>query len=275
MSSAKEDTTESLKKLQDFLGDLMILGSLQGFRYFRPWVRGREELLLFVVNKDLSWQTARCPRSRIASPAEGHGVAWVPLDDRSPQSQKRILRAGNLVNWTGAMNSTPAKTPAPGCGQGDVGLPPASPCDREGADCTLFLLAGYTRYQRPYAWLRSDCQWLLASSASGGATKDIPLKLDSTTNRYRRAVQLWEMVAELVTLCTWPPPSNPFSLDMSHFESLPLTESFLASGAMTSFLHKLVIHGDREQPYHSKVVEELEALTGFTSRPCWRCRDRS
>uniref|UniRef100_A0A673M824 Si:dkey-19b23.7 n=1 Tax=Sinocyclocheilus rhinocerous TaxID=307959 RepID=A0A673M824_9TELE len=41
------------KKLQHFLSELAILGSLQGFHYFQPWLRGREELLLTVVNDDL------------------------------------------------------------------------------------------------------------------------------------------------------------------------------------------------------------------------------
>lgn len=70
---------EQKRKLQHFLGDLALLGSLQvwphqhararsahlsqnhkitllplqGFKYFQPWLRGKEELLLTVVNEDL------------------------------------------------------------------------------------------------------------------------------------------------------------------------------------------------------------------------------
>lgn len=68
---------EQRRKLQQFLNDLALLGSLQvsertsgvhvdnphfvfkisfvsqGFKYFQPWLRGKEELLLTVVNEDL------------------------------------------------------------------------------------------------------------------------------------------------------------------------------------------------------------------------------
>ncbi|CDQ97008.1 unnamed protein product [Oncorhynchus mykiss] len=53
MSSGSKREREQRKKLQHFLTDLALLGSLQGFRYFQPWLRGREELLLTVVNEDL------------------------------------------------------------------------------------------------------------------------------------------------------------------------------------------------------------------------------
>ncbi|XP_059831164.1 uncharacterized protein si:dkey-19b23.7 isoform X4 [Hypanus sabinus] len=188
MNSAAEDSTRSVQQLQDFLGDLLILGSLQGFRYFQPWLRGREELLLSVVNKDLSWKIARGARVPITSPTESHGFGLTPPGDPSPLMPLRLQKRTS------------------GNGQGDVGLPPASPCDHE------------------------------------------------------VVVPIWEIVSELVSLCTWPPPSNPFTLDLRHLESLPLTERFLATGALTSFLQKLVIHGDWEQPYHSKVLEDLETL---------------
>ncbi|XP_072905071.1 uncharacterized protein [Hemitrygon akajei] len=218
----------------------------EGFRYFQPWLRGREELLLSVVNKDLSWKIARGARVPITSPTESHGFGQTPPGDPSPLMPLRLQKRTS------------------GNGQGDVGLPPASPCDHEvvvpGPDCTLFLLTGYTTYQQPLVWLRSHHPHLLRSAAGDGADNDIPLRLESTAGWHRNAVQIWEIVSELVSLCTWPPPSNPFTLDLRHLESLPLTERFLATGALTSFLQKLVIHGDWEQPYHSKVLEDLETL---------------
>ncbi|XP_059831163.1 uncharacterized protein si:dkey-19b23.7 isoform X3 [Hypanus sabinus] len=203
MNSAAEDSTRSVQQLQDFLGDLLILGSLQGFRYFQPWLRGREELLLSVVNKDLSWKIARGARVPITSPTESHGFGLTPPGDPSPLMPLRLQKRTS------------------GNGQGDVGLPPASPCDHEvvvpGPDCTLFLLTGYTTYQQPLVWLRSHHPHLLRSAAGDGADNDIPLRLESTAGWHR-------------------------------------------NGALTSFLQKLVIHGDWEQPYHSKVLEDLETL---------------
>ncbi|GCB84358.1 hypothetical protein scyTo_0024968, partial [Scyliorhinus torazame] len=72
-----------MKRLQDFLGDLTVLGSLQGFRYFQPWLRGREELLLTVVNEDISWPSASFPRSLVNSPSEDLGAAELPYADQS------------------------------------------------------------------------------------------------------------------------------------------------------------------------------------------------
>ncbi|XP_055486941.1 uncharacterized protein si:dkey-19b23.7 [Leucoraja erinacea] len=70
MSSTTEDTANTMKNLEEFLGDLTILGSLQGFRYFQPWLRGREELLLSVANEDIGWQPAGVHRSPAISPGD-------------------------------------------------------------------------------------------------------------------------------------------------------------------------------------------------------------
>ncbi|GCC40428.1 hypothetical protein chiPu_0024062, partial [Chiloscyllium punctatum] len=55
----------------------------QGFRYFQPWLRGREELLLTVVNEDSSWRSASFPGSLVSSPDEGFGVAELPYAEQS------------------------------------------------------------------------------------------------------------------------------------------------------------------------------------------------
>ncbi|XP_078389903.1 uncharacterized protein LOC144671759 [Cetorhinus maximus] len=249
MSSATEDKMKEMKKLQEFLGDLVTLGSLQGFRYFQPWLRGREELLLTVVNEDVSWRLASLPRSLVHSPDEDCGAADLPYADQSLltslRSQKRMS----------------------GCGYTDTGLPPASPCDREIAlpelNCTLFLLACYAKYQCPYVWIRSNHERLVKTTSGPWAAKDSPLKLNATRDWHQNDRLIWEIVAELVELCTWPPPSNPFTLDIRYFESLPLIERFLASGAMANFLQRIVIYGNREKLYYSKVLEELETLNRF------------
>uniref|UniRef100_UPI00398F5D16 uncharacterized protein isoform X1 n=2 Tax=Pristiophorus japonicus TaxID=55135 RepID=UPI00398F5D16 len=249
MSSITEDKTKEMNKLQEFLGDLVVLGSLQGFRYFQPWLRGREELLLTVVNEDVSWQSASFPGSLMNSPSEGFGVSELTYEGQtlltSLRSQKRTS----------------------GCGPQVVALAPASPCDREVAlpelNCTLFLLAGYAKYQSPYVWVRSNHKRLIKATSEDWAAKDSPLKLNSTLEWHQSDVLIWEIVAELVKVCTWPPPPNPFTLDMRYFKSLPLIERFLASGAMANFLQRIVIYGNRDRPYYIKVLQELETLNRF------------
>ncbi|XP_059500261.1 uncharacterized protein LOC132209074 [Stegostoma tigrinum] len=246
MSSATENQTSGVKKIQEFLADLVVLGSLQGFRYFQPWLRGREELLLTVVNEDSSWQSASFPRSLVNSCNEGVGVAELPCADQS------------------LLTSLPSQKRMSSCGHTDTGLPPASPCDREIAlpelNCTLFLLACYAKYQCPYVWIRSNHERLIKATSGNRASKDSPLKLNSTRDWCRSGGQIWEIVAELVELCTWPTPSNPFTLDIRYFESLPLIERFLASGAMADFLQRIVIHGNREKFYYTKGNIDVNGL---------------
>uniref|UniRef100_A0A4W4DPP8 Si:dkey-19b23.7 n=1 Tax=Electrophorus electricus TaxID=8005 RepID=A0A4W4DPP8_ELEEL len=129
--------------------------------YFQPWLRGKEELLLTVVNEDL--------------------VGFY------------------LFLSFVEMN------------------------------CTLFLLAGYAKYGRPYAWIRSnhDCY-----SATDGHCILLCILLTGT--------RVWDIVNELVGLCTMPPPDNPFSLDMCYLQTLPLPKRFLVTGALLNFLEMIV-----------------------------------
>ena len=86
-----------------------------------------------------------------------------------------------------------------------------------GTDETVFLLAGYDKYQRPYVWLRSASPVLQLSESA----EDMPLSL-KTTERWPQSdppsVTIWEIVAELVSLCVVPAPPNPFELDPSSLE---------------------------------------------------------
>lgn len=49
-------------------------------------------------------------------------------------------------------------------------------------------------------------------------------------------MELWDVVAELVTLCTSPSPANPFAVDLDFFDSLPAAERMLSAAAMLSLL---------------------------------------
>ena len=56
-------------------------------------------------------------------------------------------------------------------------------------------------------------------------------------------ITVWDIVAELVHICTQPSPPNPFEVDLDYFAALPLAERFLASGAMVDFLRRLLTSG--------------------------------
>ncbi|KAG9346356.1 hypothetical protein JZ751_006667 [Albula glossodonta] len=182
---------EQRRKLQYFLSDLAILGSLQGFRYFQPWLRGREELLLTIVNEDLE------------------------------------------------------------------------------INCTLFLLAGYAKYGRPYAWIRSNHERLVNIGGTDSMVRDTPMKLKSITDWGSQGTRVWDVVSELVCLCTIPPPANPFALDMRYLQTLPLSERFLVSGALINFLEMLVVQCSQEEPFYSKVVEEMDPLRRLHVQALW------
>ena len=51
-------------------------------------------------------------------------------------------------------------------------------------------------------------------------------------------------MAEVVKLCMYPSPLNPFAVDFKYFEGLPLAQRVIATGAMAHFLQKVVASGD-------------------------------
>lgn len=65
-------------------------------------------------------------------------------------------------------------------------------------------------------------------------------------------VRVWDVVSELVTLCTVPSPSNPFALDMRYIKNLPLPDRFLATGALLHFLETYVVYGNRDELHYDK-----------------------
>lgn len=59
-------------------------------------------------------------------------------------------------------------------------------------------------------------------------------------------IKVWDVLTELVEICTAPCPPNPFAVDLDYFKSLQLPERALASAAMIAFLQKLIASG----PHH-------------------------
>lgn len=49
-------------------------------------------------------------------------------------------------------------------------------------NCTLFLLAGYVKYGRPYAWIRSNHERLVTIAGADSMVKDTPMKLKSISD---------------------------------------------------------------------------------------------
>ncbi|XP_077116866.1 uncharacterized protein LOC143773259 isoform X1 [Ranitomeya variabilis] len=216
---------EEKQKLDQFLSDLSLLGSLQGFRYFQPWLRGREEILLTVVNDDLSWLPPRSPPS-----LSGETIYHLPMCSSN--------------------QSTPRDSAL---------LPPASPCDREIAipetHCTLFLLAAYAKYGRPYVWVRSNHQRFLGTEL---CDKDSPLMLPSYSDWDTKDVGVWHIVWDVVSTCVSPPPRNPLAVDFTYLKSLPLPERSLSSGALVSFFHSLLLREPRRSSMFSYGPEGAE-----------------
>ncbi|XP_073764442.1 uncharacterized protein si:dkey-19b23.7 isoform X4 [Danio rerio] len=129
-------------------------------------------------------------------------------------------------------------------------------------NCTLFLLAGYAKYGQPYAWIRSNHERLVNIGGTDTLVKDTPMKLKSITDWLSspQGTHVWDVVSELVGLCTMPPPDNPFSLDMRYLQTLSLPERFLVTGALLNFLEMIVVQGSREEPFYDLVVAELKPL---------------
>ncbi|XP_022619914.1 uncharacterized protein LOC111235668 [Seriola dumerili] len=274
MSGSSKREREQKRKLQHFLSDLALLGSLQGFKYFQPWLRGKEELLLTVVNEDLGWRspgfvvsrassssssTSSCNSSNVSPSSSSPSLAsrsssplpGEPVGPREPPTQPRT-------------KTQPQTARDPGS---EEHLLPASPSEREIAvpevNCTLFLLAGYVKYGRPYAWIRSNHERLVNIGGTDSMVKDTPMKLKSISDWQTRGIRVWDIVSELVSLCTVPSPSNPFALDMRYIKSLPLPDRFLVTGALLNFLEMYVVYGNRDELHYDKVVEEVKPLRRF------------
>ncbi|XP_071315268.1 uncharacterized protein [Trachinotus anak] len=270
MASFNKREREQKRKLQHFLNDLALLGSLQGFKYFQPWLRGKEELLLTVVNEDLGWRSPGFVVSRASSscPTSSCNSSDVSPSSSSPSLASRSSSPlpGEPTGPRDHQSQTHTK-PQPQTARdpsSEEHLLPASPSEREIAvpevNCTLFLLAGYVKYGRPYAWIRSNHERLVNIGGTDSMVKDTPMKLKSISDWQTRGIRVWDIVSELVCLCTMPSPSNPFALDMRYIKSLPLPDQFLVTGALLNFLEMYVVYGNRDELHYDKVVEEVKPL---------------
>lgn len=56
-------------------------------------------------------------------------------------------------------------------------------------------------------------------------------------------IKVWDIIAELVHICTCPSPPNPFAVDLDYFEALPVRERLLATAAMISLLRLILDSG--------------------------------
>ncbi|XP_074479177.1 uncharacterized protein LOC141760363 [Sebastes fasciatus] len=273
MSGCSKREREQRRKLQHFLSDLALLGSLQGFKYFQPWLRGKEELLLTVVNEDLGWRSPGFVVSRASSYSSNSSSC--NSSDVSPSSSSPSLASRSSSPLPGEppgpREPPPSHTPHTKTQPQTVRAPsieehllPASPSEREIAvpevNCTLFLLAGYVKYGRPYAWIRSNHERLVNIGGTDSMVKDTPMKLKSIADWQTRGIRVWDVISELVCLCTVPSPSNPFALDMRYIKSLPLPDRFLVTGALLNFLEMYVVYGNRDELHYDKVVEEVKPL---------------
>lgn len=235
MAEHKQSVTN---RLAAFLQDCLSVGSLKGFKYFEVYLRGREELILRVYN------------DRLEGLADGKG----PLPTRQQPNALSLAKSHNKLFLSAktqkALNLTSLQ----------VGLPPASPCDNElekDTTKTAFLIAGYARYKCPYVWLRSNHKRLIKLQENQQIEEDNPLRLESVANWKTYDIKAWEIISEVISLALSPPPENPFTIDHTYFDSMPMEESIVCTGAMIEFLQKVFI---KDTPYSEMVLRDIGLL---------------
>ncbi|XP_049614003.1 uncharacterized protein si:dkey-19b23.7 isoform X6 [Syngnathus scovelli] len=136
----------------------------------------------------------------------------------------------------------------------------ASRATQQEVNCTLFLVAGYVKYGRPHAWIRSNHERLVSIPGGHSLVRDTPMKLKSIADWQSGGIRVWDVVSELVCLCTVPFPSNPLALDMRYIQSLAVPERFLVTGALLNFLETYAVCGNRDELHYGKVLEEVRPL---------------
>lgn len=86
-----------------------------------------------------------------------------------------------------------------------------------------------------------------------GRFKYVVGKIECYTIHLYTDVEVWNILAELVQVCTSPCPPNPFSVDLDYFDSLPAAERLLATSAMLNLLKSIVLSGQYSYSRHSKL----------------------
>ncbi|XP_062584736.1 uncharacterized protein LOC134246386 [Saccostrea cucullata] len=243
------------KRLQAFLAEMLKFGTIKGFKNFAMYLRGREELVISVLNEPKSSHYSHTLETKSMTPSFKDPNRSGSLTSNNLPYDKRSL----LISMRSQMNLTTAAVPK------GVGLPPASPSDSEtlpGDEAsTLFLIAGYARYSCPYVWIRSNHQRLINLMGDTESEKDSPLRLKTTASWKDKSKIVYDIVSELVKLNTYPAPQNPFELDMEYFSSLPLAEQVLETGAMVQTLKKIFLCTSDDRPYAGYVLEDLQIMT--------------
>ncbi|KAG0036110.1 hypothetical protein BGZ82_004693 [Podila clonocystis] len=231
----RESLTQSeTARLSTFLSECLLVGTLKGFYYFEVYLRGREELLLQVYND-------------IKPPSNGIGNNTQPNSITLAKSRPtNILSTRTLRSLK---SSSSKKAP-----------PPLSPIDTElekDESRATFLIAGYPRYKCPYVWLRSNHKRLIQNNNDQKVEANDPLKLSTISSWRTDDVRLWDIMAEIITLTLSPSPVNPFRINHVYFDTLPLEECVIATGAMMDFLQRVYM---KDTPYTESVYSDIKQL---------------
>ncbi|KAG0051731.1 hypothetical protein BGZ83_003349 [Gryganskiella cystojenkinii] len=231
----RESLTQSeTARLSTFLSECLLVGTLKGFYYFEVYLRGREELLLQVYNdiKPVS--------NGISNSTQPNSITLAKSRPTNILST-RTLRSLKLSS----SKSAP---------------PPLSPIDTElekDESRATFLIAGYPRYKCPYVWLRSNHKRLIQNNNDQKFEANDPLKLSTISSWRTDDIRLWDIMAEIITLTLSPSPINPFRINHAYFDTLPLEECVVATGAMMDFLRRVYM---KDTPYTDSVYTDIKYL---------------
>lgn len=211
------------KRMDAFARETFKLGTLYGFRHFKAELRGREEMLITIdVPAGPAGRLRLQPMSLQealppASPCQREAPGAAPWDDDKASGRRVAMSAPTTVS---------------------------------------FLLAGYAHYNCPLAWVRSG-HALFGANFTTPLTMDAPVELDAAHEWSQRAVHAFEFVGELVSATVYPQPTNPFELDLSVLDGLPLVDFILFSGSLCSFLRDVSLS---HAPYAAQVESDLMHL---------------
>lgn len=187
-----EEVEQKIKERLNYFTDEMVrFGTTKGFKYFAMYSRGREELVISVVNepKDIDNKYASPPISPI-SLTSGSASRRTSFSANFSTS----ITSRNLPYDKRSLMLSAATQMKLGRKDEEVGLPPASPSDHDQSsiqeNMTLFLLGAYARYNNPYIWIRTNHERLISLSGFKQSDKDSPLKLKSTNNWFTRGIDI-------------------------------------------------------------------------------------
>ncbi|KAG0221601.1 hypothetical protein BGX31_009715, partial [Mortierella sp. GBA43] len=105
--------------------------------------------------------------------------------------------------------------------------------------------------------LRSNHKQLIQNNNDQKIEANDPLKLWTISAWRTDDVRLWDIMAEIITLTLSPAPINPFRINHAYFETLPLEECVVATGAMMDFLQRVYM---KDTPYTDAVYSDIKHL---------------